>query len=78
MYKSRKFNILLRYSTFFLHDFLKYYMDYKIRILCVTDLWRQKMDRWRAQNRRFAARMCVCVLVLRFQGAVFQLRDTNR
>ena len=21
---------------------------------------------------------CVCVLVLRFQGAVFQLRDTNR
>ena len=23
-------------------------------------------------------RDCVCVLVLRFQGAVFQLRDTNR
>jgi hypothetical protein len=22
--------------------------------------------------------VCVCVLVLRFQGAVFQLRDTNR
>jgi hypothetical protein len=32
----------------------------------------------RRRRPRGGKRVCVCVLVLRFQGAVFQLRDTNR
>ena len=33
---------------------------------------------WQEGGARSRHDVCVCVLVLRFQGAVFQLRDTNR
>ena len=37
--------------------------------------WQRRTQGWSLDQSMC---VCVCVLVLRFQGAVFQLRDTNR